>query len=78
MLTLARFAAAEHVSASRRGRLADSVMRLGGLVMPLLSLIAGNHGPPGAFVVLAAILLPAIAMSTTLREPAHDIFPSDT
>jgi FSR family fosmidomycin resistance protein-like MFS transporter len=46
--------------------------------MPLLGLIADNHRPRGAFVVLAAIPLLAMAMSTTLPEPAHDIFPSDT
>jgi MFS transporter, FSR family, fosmidomycin resistance protein len=46
--------------------------------MPLPRLLADNNGPRSAFVVLATIPLPAIAMSTTLREPAHDIFPSDT
>ncbi len=46
--------------------------------MPLPGIIADNHGPRGAFVVLATIPLLAIAMPTTLPEPAHDIFPSDT
>jgi MFS transporter, FSR family, fosmidomycin resistance protein len=43
----------------------------GGLFMPLLGLVADNHGPHGAFVVLATIPLLAIAASTALREPAH-------
>lgn len=41
----------------------------GGLFMPLLGLIADQHGPRGAFVVLAAVPLLAIAISTALREP---------
>jgi MFS transporter, FSR family, fosmidomycin resistance protein len=43
----------------------------GGLFMPLLGLVADNHGPQGAFVVLATIPLLAIAASTLLREPAQ-------
>jgi MFS transporter, FSR family, fosmidomycin resistance protein len=42
----------------------------GGLFMPLLGLIADRHGPRGALVVLAAIPLLAVALSTALREPA--------
>jgi FSR family fosmidomycin resistance protein-like MFS transporter len=42
----------------------------GGLFMPLLGLVADRHGPRGAFVVLAAIPLLAVALSTALREPA--------
>jgi len=42
----------------------------GGLFMPLLGLVADHHGPRGAFVVLAAVPLFAIAMSTALRKPA--------
>lgn len=43
----------------------------GGLFMPLLGLVADNHGPRGVFVVLATIPLLAIAGSAVLREPAH-------
>jgi FSR family fosmidomycin resistance protein-like MFS transporter len=43
----------------------------GGLFMPLLGLVADNHGPRGVFVVLATIPLLAIAVSAVLREPAH-------
>jgi MFS transporter, FSR family, fosmidomycin resistance protein len=43
----------------------------GGLFMPLLGLVADNHGPRGAFVVLATIPLLAIGVSSVLREPAH-------
>lgn len=50
----------------------------GGLFMPLLGLVADNHGPRGAFVVLATIPLLAMAVSTVLREPPHDQFPSQT
>ena len=42
----------------------------GGLFMPLLGLVADKHGPRGAFVVLTAIPLLAIAISAALREPA--------
>jgi MFS transporter, FSR family, fosmidomycin resistance protein len=42
----------------------------GGLFMPLLGLVAGHHGPRGAFIVLTAIPLIAIAVSTALREPS--------
>lgn len=41
----------------------------GGLFMPVLGLVADHHGPRGAFVVLAAIPVVAIAISTALREP---------
>jgi FSR family fosmidomycin resistance protein-like MFS transporter len=41
----------------------------GGLFMPVLGLVADSHGPRGAFVVLAAIPLVAIALSAALREP---------
>lgn len=41
----------------------------GGLFMPLLGLVADHQGPRGAFVVLAAVPLLAIAISTALREP---------
>ena len=43
----------------------------GGLFMPLLGLVADNHGPRGVVVVLATIPLLAIAGSAVLREPAH-------
>jgi FSR family fosmidomycin resistance protein-like MFS transporter len=39
--------------------------------MPLLGLVADNHGPRGVFIVLATIPLLAIAGSAVLREPAH-------
>ena len=35
--------------------------------MPLLGLVADRHGPRGAFVVLAAIPLLAVTLSTALR-----------
>ena len=44
----------------------------GGLFMPVLGLVADGHGPRGAFVVLAAIPLVAIALSAVLREPTGD------
>ena len=40
----------------------------GGLFLPLLGLVA-DHGPRGAFVVLAVIPVIAITASTALREP---------
>jgi FSR family fosmidomycin resistance protein-like MFS transporter len=43
----------------------------GGLFMPLLGLVADDHGPRGTFIVLATIPLLAIAVSAFLREPAH-------
>jgi FSR family fosmidomycin resistance protein-like MFS transporter len=43
----------------------------GGLFMPLLGLVADNHGPRGVFIVLATIPLLAIAGSAVLREPAR-------
>jgi MFS transporter, FSR family, fosmidomycin resistance protein len=42
----------------------------GGLLMPLLGLVADRHGPRGALVVLAVIPLVAVALSTALREPS--------
>lgn len=42
----------------------------GGLGMPLLGLIAEQHGPRGAFVALAVVPLAAVALSAALREPA--------
>lgn len=42
----------------------------GGLFLPLLGLVADHHGPRGAFVVLAALPIIAVAVSTMLREPA--------
>jgi FSR family fosmidomycin resistance protein-like MFS transporter len=42
----------------------------GSLFMPLLGLVADDHGPRGAFIVLATIPLLAIAVSAVLREPA--------
>jgi FSR family fosmidomycin resistance protein-like MFS transporter len=44
----------------------------GGLFMPLPGLVADHHGPRGAFIVLTVIPAIAIAVSTVLREPAHD------
>jgi FSR family fosmidomycin resistance protein-like MFS transporter len=41
----------------------------GGLFLPLLGLVADSYGPRGAFTVLAFLPLPAIALSTLLREP---------
>jgi MFS transporter, FSR family, fosmidomycin resistance protein len=43
----------------------------GGLFMPLLGLVADDHGPQGAFVVLATIPVLAIAVSALLREPGN-------
>lgn len=42
----------------------------GGLLMPVLGLVADAHGPRGALVVITAIPLLAIAISTLLREPS--------
>jgi FSR family fosmidomycin resistance protein-like MFS transporter len=41
----------------------------GGLFMPVLGVIADRHGPQGAFTVLAAIPLVAVALSSRLAEP---------
>lgn len=41
----------------------------GGLFLPILGLIADEHGPRGALIVLATLPLVAIAASTALREP---------
>jgi FSR family fosmidomycin resistance protein-like MFS transporter len=43
----------------------------GGLFMPLLGMVADHYGPRGAFVVLTAIPVAAIVMSTALREPGR-------
>jgi FSR family fosmidomycin resistance protein-like MFS transporter len=42
----------------------------GGLFMPLLGIVADHYGPRGAFVVMAAIPVLAVAVSTVLREPS--------
>jgi FSR family fosmidomycin resistance protein-like MFS transporter len=44
----------------------------GGLAMPLLGLIAEQHGPRGAFVALAIAPLAAVVLSTALREPSPE------
>ncbi|MEV4517361.1 MFS transporter [Dactylosporangium sp. NPDC049525] len=44
----------------------------GGLGMPLLGLIAEQHGPRGAFIALAIVPVAAVALSAALREPSHD------
>lgn len=41
----------------------------GGLFLPILGLVADQHGPRGALIVLATLPLIAIAASTLLREP---------
>jgi FSR family fosmidomycin resistance protein-like MFS transporter len=41
----------------------------GGLFQPVLGAVADRHGPQGAFVVLAAIPVVAVALSSRLREP---------
>jgi MFS transporter, FSR family, fosmidomycin resistance protein len=41
----------------------------GGLFMPVLGTIADHHGPQGAFVVIAAIPVIAVALSSRLAEP---------
>jgi FSR family fosmidomycin resistance protein-like MFS transporter len=41
----------------------------GGLFMPVLGTVADHHGPRGAFVVLAAVPLIAVALSSRLAEP---------
>jgi FSR family fosmidomycin resistance protein-like MFS transporter len=41
----------------------------GGLFMPLLGLVAEQHGPQGVFAVLAVIPVIAVAVSAVLREP---------
>jgi FSR family fosmidomycin resistance protein-like MFS transporter len=41
----------------------------GGLMMPVLGLIADDHGPAGALAVLAVVPLLALLMSSRLREP---------
>ena len=41
----------------------------GGLLMPLLGLVADHCGPQGVIVVLAAVPVIAILVSAALREP---------
>lgn len=41
----------------------------GGLFQPILGIVA-DHGPQGAFIVLAAIPLIAITFALALKEPA--------
>ncbi|WP_028065337.1 MFS transporter [Solirubrobacter soli] len=41
----------------------------GGLFMPVLGTIADHHGPRGVFIVLAAIPVLAVALSSRLSEP---------
>jgi FSR family fosmidomycin resistance protein-like MFS transporter len=41
----------------------------GGLFMPVLGLVAEQHGPRGVFAVLAVIPIIAVAVSAVLREP---------
>jgi MFS transporter, FSR family, fosmidomycin resistance protein len=41
----------------------------GGLLLPLLGLVADRHGPEGALTVLAVVPVLAIALSAALREP---------
>jgi MFS transporter, FSR family, fosmidomycin resistance protein len=50
----------------------------GGLFLPLLGLVAEGHGPRGVLVVLAAVPLVAVALSSLLREPGdeHDHGPA--
>ena len=37
--------------------------------MPVLGTVADHHGPRGAFVVLAAVPVVAVALSSRLAEP---------
>ena len=41
----------------------------GGLLTPLLGLVADHHGPYGVFIVLAVIPLAAIVLALALRNP---------
>jgi MFS transporter, FSR family, fosmidomycin resistance protein len=41
----------------------------GGLLMPVLGLVAEHHGPRGALVVLAIVPVAAVAVSAALRDP---------
>jgi FSR family fosmidomycin resistance protein-like MFS transporter len=49
----------------------------GGLLMPLLGLVAEHHGPQGAIVVLAIVPAIAVLVSAALREPARDPGPEE-
>jgi FSR family fosmidomycin resistance protein-like MFS transporter len=42
----------------------------GGLFQPVLGIVADHHGPSGAFLVIAAIPLVAIALAFNLKQPA--------
>lgn len=42
----------------------------GGLFQPVLGVVADHHGPRGAFLVIAALPLVAIALALNLRPPA--------
>jgi FSR family fosmidomycin resistance protein-like MFS transporter len=41
----------------------------GGLFLPVLGVVADHYGTRGVFGVLAVLPLPAIALSSLLREP---------
>jgi FSR family fosmidomycin resistance protein-like MFS transporter len=43
----------------------------GGLVQPVLGVIADHHGPQGAFLTLAFLPVIALALAARLREPSH-------
>jgi FSR family fosmidomycin resistance protein-like MFS transporter len=43
----------------------------GGLFQPVLGIVADHHGPRGAFLVIAAIPLVALALAFNLREPTY-------
>jgi FSR family fosmidomycin resistance protein-like MFS transporter len=43
----------------------------GGLFQPVLGMVANHHGPRGAFLVIAAIPLLAIALAFNLKRPTH-------
>jgi FSR family fosmidomycin resistance protein-like MFS transporter len=43
----------------------------GGLFQPVLGIIADHHGPRGAFLVIAAIPIIAIALSFNLKKPTN-------
>ena len=43
----------------------------GGLLQPVLGVIADHHGPQGVFITLAALPLIALALATNLKNPAN-------
>jgi FSR family fosmidomycin resistance protein-like MFS transporter len=43
----------------------------GGLFQPVLGIVADHHGPRGAFLVIAAVPLVAIALAFNLKQPTH-------